>query len=219
MLFRIFAKWKKKQVKMKCKYPDRDLSQRLDSSVCRYKGIPYFVRYAGKNTLTLYDLCHPNEKAVMEIKSNDPYFDISTIPLGYYQVEKNRVVYITRRPYRRYKQGIDADMLNMFSLRENRSLGHAFSIFHPGFRDMIMGDYPSVENALRDLRNSKVKMEMAISREAALEWVPELRVIHVFYKNTLVGWIPEGSRTVIVPNGEMAWIVSQNLSSFSWKVE
>lgn len=207
---------------MRCKYPERDLSQRLDSTICRYKGFPYFVRVTGR-LLSLYHLSKINklkslsdDNPALVINPNDELFDISTVPLGYFQSGK-QVIYASRRPQRIYKQGLSSDSITFRGLNDTNAVG---SIFSKQFESMILGDYPSLNHALESLKIEKeIAVEIAISRDVALKLNPQLRTIRVFYKNEEMGWLMEGTDIVVVPSVEKGWIISLYLSYFNWKIQ
>lgn len=203
---------------MRCKIPDRDLQARLDSTICRYRGLPYYVRYAGPGLLNLYALQKVNNRhdADFVINSNDPDFDISTIPMGYVQYTNTLVYYVSRRPQRMYKQGVSADALSFTDLRGGIVSGSAFS---KQFENMVMGNYSSLNQVQKAFKDAEVDMELAISRDCALKLNHKIRIVSVFFKNDEVGWMQEGTDTVIVPSSEKGWLVSRYLSQFNWRVQ
>ncbi len=203
---------------MRCKYPDRDLSQRLDQTICRYDEFPYYVRYAGKNTLYLYKIGDRNGQVVKSIDAKDEKFDVSSIPLGYFQVNKSRVAYASRRPNRMYKQGVSADNLQTTLILGSSPMMMP-TIYCQGFEDMILNNYPDVDTAINTLRNKEQDTEVAISRDTALQWNSGLKLIFVYFKEEQVGWIVPDTKIVIVKSYELAWIVSVHLSSFKWEVQ
>ena len=202
---------------MRCKFPNKDLSQRLDSTICRYDGRPYYVRYRGDNLLDLQTL--ERQRSVLTIKADDPLFDVSGIPLGYVQVTKENVCYVTRKASRIYKQGVTADTLVPHYMTSTSELHARFSPYSQAFEDMIMERYPSLDSAIEMLRSSDTHREIAISRDVALKWNANLRLTYVYYKSQQVGFIIEGTRKVIIPSGDLSWIISTNLSGFNWEVE
>lgn len=203
---------------MRCKFPERDLSQRLDQTVCRYKGFPYYVRYHDIGVLALYSLTN-RSKIIHRISPDDIDFDVSSLPLGYYQQSDNSVIYCSRKPQRLYKQGITVDGLAYARLPGSINLGIGINIFCQGFVDMVTEKYPPLEVALEHLRRTEGNSEICISRDIALKWNYNLRIIVVHYKNEEAGWIPDGAKKVIVPTKEQGWVISNYLYGFSWEVE
>ena len=201
---------------MRCRIPDRDLTQRLDQTICRYKGHPYYVRHGDMNTLYLYDL-ENRQTRLHVINKNDVELDISSVPLGYLQLNKYITCYVSRKPARIYKQGVTLDSLNVDPLPGDRA--SIINIYSKAFKDMILGNYPPLFQTVEMLRASPESMSVCISRDIALKWDPKFMLIYVYYKNEEAGWIPDRSHTVIVPGREQAWIVSKLLHGFGWEIQ
>lgn len=201
--------------------PENDLNQRLDNTVCRFRGIPYRVKFAGGNQLRLYSLSDKKDEGIV-INKDDPDFDISGVPLGYVQINPHTVAYVSRKPLRMWKQGISIDSLNVNFVSKNKALAYRFEIFSSAFEKMILHQYPTIEDARKLLKiqssQDPTSTEIAISRDIALKYDHDM-LTHVFYKRDRVGYIIKDENTVITPNNEMGWVVSKYLSSFNWKVE
>lgn len=204
---------------MRCKFPERDLSQRLDSTVCRYKGFPYWVRYVNRGVLGLYSLASGGKKCVHEISPTDENFDISTVPLGYVQITPDTVVYMSRRPNRIYKQGLSSDAIS-YKFTNGNSFKVSPNFFNEAFERMVIGNYPDLRDVLINLRRSETEKEIAISRDIALKYNPNLKIIILYFKgeDNEVGWIVPDTNIVIVPSSEKGWIVSNHLLGFSWEI-
>lgn len=204
---------------MRCKFPERDLAQRLDATICRFRGLPVYVRVTGRG-LTLYSLPSGGKKALYEIRADDPEFDISTIPLGYVQIAPDIVVYTSRRPQRLYKQGLASESISWKFTNNNNNHRVPINFFNVAFENMVLGAYPDLRDALHILRKSDTEKEVAISRDIALKYNPNLKIISVYFKgeDAEVGWIVPDTNIVIVPSSEKGWIVSQNLVGFSWEI-
>lgn len=204
---------------MRCKYPNRDLVQRLDSSICRYEGRAVFVKYTGDSDLMNIWYLPTNRKGSADntIHASDTKFDISTVPLGYMQADKGVVSYALRRPGRIYKQGVSYDNVHFDSI-DGKNMGFNPSIYDDGFKAMVEDKYPSLREAMTGLRKSAVKSQIAVSRDIALEWDPSLRLIYVYYKTDQVGFIVDGTNIVIIPSSDKAWVVSKFLYGLDWEV-
>ena len=212
---------------MRCKIPARDLAQKLDQSICRYDKLPVYCRVMQKGVIHLYPLDNLNEY-VHVIKPNDEKFDISGIPLGCIQGrrESNRVFYLSRVPWRRTKQGLQYPSLVIRKLGETNPLrtDPASIVFSTNFINMVMGNYPTLKDAIDTIRqqhkrNPEDIHQIAISIDIALS-INAMGIIYVYFKNQFVGWMAPDTMTVIVPHSDKALIVSKFLShELSWKVE
>lgn len=197
---------------MRCKIPDRDLQARLDRTFCLYEGRPYYI-IVDVPYINLHDI--PSQNFYKTIKSNDPLFDISTIPLGYMQYSPERVVYLSRTPGRIFKQGVNLDNLKNYFL-DPTVRGGKIDVFCKEFVSLIEGKYPLVTDALQLLQEDKTYREIAVSRDIAL--VRNDLIIIVYFKNKQVGWIPPNQQIVIVPSTDNAWVISRYLSELKWEV-
>jgi len=221
---------------MQCRYPDQDLIQRLDRGIARYRGHPYYVIVdreraekdpEGKRIILkkreafLYHLDNVNGDHALKVSVDDPDFDISTPPLGYYQQTKDSVTHVVRRPLRRFKQTLDPDSVFFHPLSKENQNRHNPTLFCAGFKNAIIGNFLSYQDIQKEFAKSVKSIERVLSIDVALKWIPELKITHVFFKNELVGWIsPNEPTTVIVPNSEKGWVVSKYLQVFNgWKVE
>lgn len=212
---------------MKCMYSPRDLQQRLDSSFCRYNGMPVYVRYTGnggEDTLDVYTVSG-NAELMGTIKANDDMLDISTPPLGYCQVSKNRVVYIQRKPFRMYKQGVTRDNISYAVVpnKNTRSLKiPTFKVLSAAFRDTMACVYPPISTVMKKISEAESYIELAISNDVAVVFKPEVKSVLVYFKNEVVAWIPPNSikstPVVIVKDGPNAWVIEKLLSKFEWEV-
>lgn len=204
---------------MRCKIPDRDLAQRLDNTICLYRQVPYLVRIDGPQ-VQLRDI--PTSKIVEIIKSDDPDFDISTIPLGYVQWGP-QVVYLGRRPARIWKQAFSAENMSVKSIGGDdaafRDANRPFTLRSREFLNMIRNDYPVLDQVLEDFRLRKEAKEIAISRDIAVQYNSNLHITYVYYKTQQVGFILPNTRRVIVPSTDFGWIVSKYLNGLSWEIE
>lgn len=224
---------------MKNNITESDLGQKLHDTVCRYQGDPVYVTVhnAKKGILNLWDLVEYNkirgglqgaEKIKpLEIKHDDPDFDISGIPLGYVQSDKDwRVTYVSRIPARRVKQGVCANHIRCMPPVEGTSnYTNSYGImFTQGFKNMVLDTYPSLEEQMKGLRKAceeqrEFNGEAAISRDICIS-INSLGVISVYFKNQLVGWIPPGKTQVYVKASDLAWVISKFLGHvLGWQIE
>lgn len=209
---------------MRCKIPSADLSLKLNDSICRYKGEPVYIRVDG-SSLLLYHVTQTHDPFV-KIKASDPDFDISGVPLGYVQV-KGDVVYLTRTPVRKTKQGMDVRSTIIRRVTDNSIISrgnNSHYVFSQGFVDMVANKYPDLNDSIKMIRgkyarDEKCLAQVAISRDIAM-WINEMGIINIHYKGEFVGWVEPNGDVVHVPSGGKGWVVSRFLSSvFSWKID
>ncbi len=235
---------------MPCKYnTEKDLYDRLNGTLCRYKGKIVVVLVEGLQVSIRDPL---NNKFLKYILPNDPDFDLSSPEMGYMNLilpegknPKLRVFYAERTPRRQYRQGLCANNIGFGTLdgsaiREVMAQVPGFPesswIGYPGFIQMLEDDYPTLDEAfyILDVGYTTAKM----SDPKTLEFVDtkvevtvmaiskdtaiqktDSGVYQVWYKCDNVGWMAPGTRTVNVKSSDIGWIVSKYLSLFSWKVE
>lgn len=213
---------------MRCKIPDRDLAQKLDTSICRYDGLPVYCRVMSKSRIDLYALADTGGLPIATIKPRDEKFDVSGVPLGCMQSPLNnrRAVYLSRSPIRRTKQGLHYSSVLIRRLGEDelRRVTQQDYVFSQPFIDMVKGVYPPLSECLNRLRTwhkqeQESIHEIAVNINIGLS-INAMGIIFVYFKNQFVGWIPPESNTVIVPESDKAWVISKFLSDeLSWKVE
>ena len=202
---------------MRCKYPNRDLVQRLDTSVCRYDGRAVYVRYAGDGDLLNLWYLPTNRKGASDLTIH-ARFDISTVPMGYMQIDNVSVAYALRRPGRIYKQGVSYDNVH-FNMIDGKHVNYNPSIYEDGFKCMVEDKYPALKTVMSTMRKSSLAMQTAVSRDIALAWDPAMRLIYVYYKTDQVGFIVDNTNTVIIPSSEKAWVVSKFLYGLDWEIQ
>lgn len=229
----------KYEERMPCRYDtEKDLINRIGSTIIRYGGKPGMCIVHGKNNLVLE---HPvtGMTVAADIKPNDPLLDISCPELGYMNLTsggretKNLACYVERLPYRQYHQGIRSDQLSftMIDPQDGHIPGYPQNLWinSQGFYDMLIDNYPSLDEAFRWLDDGERKEatkegilytipvnEVAISRDVALKKM-KAGVYFVYFKTDEVGWCTE-DRVVNVRSHEEGWIVSKYLQEFKWKV-
>lgn len=201
---------------MICNIPQADRSKYMDGTCCLYDGQPYYIRcIVDDPKVYLYDF-NTHRTKMKTIEYNDPLFDVATPPLGYVQIE-NRVVYLSRRPHRRWKQGID---------RESVFANFIGVEFQWGFwgeplRRTMAREFIPLKTILDLLRADETYAEWAVSNDCCL--VNQGEIIKVWFRGEEVGFIPRAGLkkerpTVLVPSSQKAWIVSRYLELyFDWK--
>jgi len=210
---------------MHCNIPFPDLPSRLEGTICMYIGEPFIVRTNGcleededgclTGTLHLYDMLD-NGRHLATIDSRDPNFDIATPPLGYCQSHPKRVSYVTRKPWRKWKQGITWDGLYV----EGINHGNDFHLYSNSAREMMMQRYTPLQNTLEIIKMDNEYKERAVNNDVALQ--ADNGVVNVWFRNELVGYTPRltlgDDMTITVPNSRKAWVVNRYLSAFNFNV-
>lgn len=211
---------------MRCNIPARDLAQKLDGTICRYKGDPVLVR-VDDAVLNLYPVTDTRGKRIARINPSDPDFDIAGVPLGYIQSADNiNVWYLSRIPVRRTKQGLEPRSVrvrNISGTNVDHKTPAQIVIYTEGFKQMVLNQYIPLGDAMKLLRDrwasdSTPAWQVAISRNIALG-IDKQGIIKVFYKTEYVGWIAPDQFTVNVKADAFSWVVSKYLShELDWKV-
>lgn len=213
---------------MKCNiHTAKDLAQKLGETVCRYKGIPYWIAVdedrRGLPTIHLRNLVTGGNEGT--IKYDNPEFDISSIPLGYCQSDAHcRVVYCIRLPLRRVRQGVCSSHLRVQAIQGNPWAQGATLLRSQGFYNLVVGNYISLDVGMDTLRkklqeDKEFIGEIAISRKIALS-INSLGIINVYYKQELVGWIEPSKFVVHIPTSDKATIISKYLSHvLGWEID
>lgn len=202
---------------MKNKFLQQDYQARLDNCICRYKGKPVRLRVMERGRFLCSRLTQrrmgPGDE--FEIEGEDEFLDVSTIPLGYCQVSPDTVYYVTRRPLRRWKQGVDDEGVLWRTLGDQPVRA---SLFTENVEAMILGVYPSLEEVIQKFQKDGVSQQAAISRDVALRYDGNMQLIYVYYRGDEVGWMQVTSKIVNIPSSDKGWIISQYLQNFSWEV-
>lgn len=201
-----------------------DIPARFDGTIIRYDKVPYLVRTNG-DRFVLYEMNNLNGDPVKKVNAYDDLVDVSSCPLGYVWHDGIGVVgYLSRRPLRRYQQGINEQNVALELLPDHikvpgEPLLKIRTFLHSKyFVNTVLNKYPNVDAALNYLRGSPHPVEVAISPDIAMS-INLLGVVNVYFKNKLVGWIAPNTKTVNVPSNELGWIVSMHLDGFSWEIK
>lgn len=156
-----------------------DVKSRLHGSVVMFEGRPVVVNNVlRKEAVTVQDLITGEEKPVT-IKA----LDLKPVSLGYVLL-KDCVVYATRKPVRKWKQGLSADNLTVRDV-----LYPAKQRINPTSKALahtIMGIFPSVGEAFQSVRTGKYKV-CPFSREwAVASFKDDLCIV---YRGEIVGYV------------------------------
>jgi hypothetical protein len=137
-----------------------DIQMRLYNTVIRYNSRPVFVLGFGNDELhirvhdLLSGIVHEN------VHTSDSDLDISSPPLGYCNLGEEAAVYVTRCPRRKQQQGFCPQHAIVYYDREPSS-GFKYNTTMLG--PMIAGIYPSFDEVVQRVKNSKGKKRFAAS--------------------------------------------------------
>lgn len=198
---------------MRNKYKGADIRARLGSTIIRWKGRPFWCEVEGE-TINLMDIV--TKQSIARVDPDDTDLDISSLTLGYFNIG-DCAVFLARQPLRRYKQGVDPNLLTIATLSNSHRVD-ANGILCQGLVDGLMDRYPMFKEAIKKV--SKVQ-SVALSRDVALLRDKDLVKVHV--KGSEVGWIKLGATTmdkVYVPPSDTSWITVYILQQTSdqWEV-
>lgn len=204
---------------MRNKYRGADIRARLGSTVIRYKNKPYYCEVDGEQVV-LMDLITRN--TVHRKTADDPDLDVSSMDLGYVNIEnpRNVAVYVKRLPRRMYKQGIDLSALSYHALTlpANRFSVGQDNMWCKGFVDSYEGNFPTFSQAIKFLTDGK-RYSVAITRDVAL--LRDKDTVKVYVKDDEVAWLRLGTKQVIVPKGDCSWVtvLQLEIASSEWQVQ
>lgn len=158
-------------------YDPRSVSLRLDRTICMYKGEPLYVELGAHHDPSLSTRIGPDywhilwgtrlkggTKWIKDIDYRSPDFDYRALPLGYIN-HCGGAYYLARSPARQQKQGLCRSSTIFVGEQPQVGTWWASKDLH----DCIMGIYPSLDKALKDLEEYKA-MKVAVSRNVAIAW-------------------------------------------------
>ena len=204
---------------MPCKYTtSKDLSDRLDQTICRYGERLVWVRVQNdmdtdgntSTVLQLYDWPETNKK-FKRINPDDPEFDISLFDLGYFNYiyqGKNVVLYPYRMPNRKFKQGTSVNYVYTKSIDGKVSEYGSHSIQSQGFVDSVLGVYPQNMNSILN----GVVSELALSPELAVR-VDALGVQEFFWRTRKIAVRVPGQKVHKI-DSEFGWVIDKVMGAY-----
>jgi len=169
-------------------------------------------------TLFLMDFCDIDRRLLV-IESTDPNLDIATPPLGYCQVTRDRVVYITRKPWRKWKQGIIWDALFIEDITDGSQHYHFYT---EAMRNTLSTNYMPLGLTATQIREAAYNyMELAVNNDVCL--VVDDKQVFVYFRNERVGFTKRegfgiGKPVIVVPTTRKAWVVNRYLSAFGFDI-
>ena len=182
------------------RYPSsHDVALRLNKTVVRWQGQPVFVQGLNEGTqVILWDMHESGQTFIVD--ANDSRLDISSPNLGFFMYG-SRAYYVTRRPIRSQRQGLDVERLNYYDIASGGWTGfHRDDMVMFGLRKMIMREYPPI-SAVKDPEISSI----AISPTWGIRKTSSRKHAMVYHKTELVGiFNPDKSEFYFLPGRRTA---------------
>lgn len=130
------------------RYPNQhDAIMRIGQSIVRINGEPYFIKSIAEDMTALAWNMVPGT-ADLQIDVNDDRIDVSSVPLGFMNVE-DVGVYVARHPTRSQKQGVQFDNCSTSFMRQVgfHHLGNS-PIVLQAYRKAYEGLFPQINEAV-----------------------------------------------------------------------
>jgi len=164
------------------KYTDSDYArQRLNSTVVRIGEDPIYLISEGGweyRAIRLKD----GKDSTINIRKVD--LNLNPVPLGYVNYGQE-AYYLSRKPVRRWKQGLGEESLSVIShMAKKAIIPRGGIIASPALAYCIENKYPSIQKCYKKI-NSGLVNSMSFSRDFALGWKKEL--ILLYYKGKEIG--------------------------------
>ncbi|AJT60761.1 hypothetical protein [Citrobacter phage CVT22] len=157
---------------------EADVNLRLKGSLVRKENVPMYVQEANSKDEVRVHNVHTGRKEDCLIAD----LDLTPVPLGYC-VSDGDVLYVSRKPTRKYKQGLTTENSVAWDVMLQRHV--KIPMADKGLCRTIMNDYPSVEEAFQECRKGKAIVPFHRSWAVA-NYKDELCVMH---KGTVVGYV------------------------------
>lgn len=131
------------------------------------------------------------DSGVLRKNANSPLFNkYRPFPLGMMNL-KGKTYYLVRQPSRHVEQGLTRNGVSMHVVGlVPQNLGGGVNLESPEFHDCVVGNYPTIQECLANMRDPEVTNEsVAFHRDFAVVKGP-LGLIFLVYKTDVVGFIP-----------------------------
>jgi hypothetical protein len=166
---------------------------RLGGTLVLYKGEPaYVMKISGMNAnirVTLRRTYGEDNSIDFTVPLRDPNLAVNTFKLGYVNNTDGYVYFAARKPLRRYKQGLAEENVTFLSSNGLENAG-VVSIFKKEFGNMLTGRYPSLNDALEQVKGGYAR-QIAFHKRMFVEQDP-LGIQVLYYRNKKIGY-SEGS--------------------------
>jgi hypothetical protein len=165
-----------------------DIKLRLDNTIIRWKGRPYYCRNSGESyQLMLYQVANRQEEAII-VDVGDPLLDFSSPPVGFLNHDEY-CVYYSRVPHRKYKQGLANDSIEVHLLNGQKTRDYEHQYVSDKKALMFMGSYPSYHycwDVIHRKPKEVRKISHAFSRNFAIQG-GENGCVELYHKMNLIG--------------------------------
>jgi hypothetical protein len=176
-----------------------DADRFLSGTICYYDNVPIYIDRVASNmrvrarSLPLNHNDYDGLQGRLEFELEDPLFNYTQFNLGYVN-GTTEAQFIMRIPLRGNSQGLCSQNVRTV---DGARLDFVSYMYHDGFKLMMRGEYPTFNEAVRQLSVSEQMRGRAFSRNLAVRRHPEInRLIHICYKGRDIGW-GDGDRFTI----------------------
>jgi hypothetical protein len=146
------------------------------------------------------------------IHVDDDRLSINAAKLGIFN-HNSKVWEAVRTPTRRYRYGTPPEYVGVLDTKGTHVTTGGSAVINEGFRDMLYGRYPSVTEALRTIRQSGGKSQVAVSRffylmedglgltrlmfrNESVLWMDPMSNIHFVEKTSINNYLSRCSKTL-----------------------
>ncbi len=168
-----------------------DVDMRLTNTILRYKGRAVLCEgTTGSGLDVQLAYLHPDLRGKKErIDANSPDLDISSPPIGYVNFGTEGSSFVSRKPLRRQKQGLEIAALEFVrpgfvkltsKSNSNTAIGVA-----------IEGEYPSIEKAFSN-------SGLAFSKDFSLHYDPDTKKFFLGCYGSVAGVFPKDGLEVLL---------------------
>ena len=178
------------------RYPNsHDAGMRLNNSIVMFKDIPVFVRQEGESIKFHLQPLDGVSRVPELVSANDEDLNIESVPLGYVNLTSPQdVVYVSRLPARKQKQGLDIGNINYFREGGQNMYtdSNGWKVPFPALAKTITGDYPSAKQAY-DLVTKTKALGVAFNRKMAFSKTEDNpRLIRLRMVRDTIGFVVAG---------------------------
>lgn len=166
-----------------------DFASRVSETIVRYDGAFYYAQPSQDQAFHVTLFTFPGLQVVHEnIHVDDDRLNINATKLGLINYGQ-RVYEPLRVPTRRYRYGTPPEYISTLDLRGGTVANGAGAIvMSQGFKDMLDGRYPTVNEALDTIQTSGGRAQVAVSRFFYL-MEDQIGLTRLMFKSDCVLWM------------------------------